>query len=144
MKPLCQKDARRMKSAKSVDETHFLSFVAITSTRDGTEGSDQRNQNDPETSSIFFDNPLVSFWHNKNIRDTLVHSSLQQNCSKHNSTFPCGIGQCKTCSFTDSGTVILAPQTHSFLSGTISRASLLTSSSAINVVFYISAKLEDL
>ena len=25
-----------------------------------------------------------------------VHSSLQQNCSEPNGTFPCGIGQCKT------------------------------------------------
>ena len=31
--------ARRMKSAKSVDETHFLSFTAIICTWDGTEGS---------------------------------------------------------------------------------------------------------
>ena len=28
-----------MKSAKPVDETHFLSFTAIVSTRDGTKGS---------------------------------------------------------------------------------------------------------
>ena len=33
-------------------------------------------KNDPETSSIFSNNRLVSFRHNKNIRETLVHSSL--------------------------------------------------------------------
>ena len=66
-------------------------------------------QNDPEISSIFSKNLLISFWHNKNIRETLVHSSLQQNCSEPNGTFPCGIGQSKTCSFTDSDTVISAP-----------------------------------
>ena len=72
-------------------------------------------QNDPETSSIFSDNPLVSFRHNKNIRDTLVHSSLQQNCSEPNGTFPCGIGQCKTCSFTDLDTVISALNSECFI-----------------------------
>ena len=71
-------------------------------------------QNDPQTSSIFSDNPLVSFRH-KNIRDTLVHSSLQTNCSEPNGTFPCAIGQCKTCSFTDSGTVISAPKSQFFI-----------------------------
>ena len=72
-------------------------------------------QNDPQTSSIFSDNPLVSFRHNKNIHHTLVHSSLQTNCSEPNGTFPCGIGQCKTCSFTDSGTVISAPTSQFFI-----------------------------
>ena len=33
-------------------------------------------KNDPEISSIFSNNPLVSFRHSKNIRETLVHSSL--------------------------------------------------------------------
>ena len=35
-------------------------------------------KNDPETSSIFSNNPLVSFRHQKNIGETLVHSNLQQ------------------------------------------------------------------
>ena len=38
-------------------------------------------KNDSETSSIFTDNPLISFRHNKNIRDCLVHSALKQNSS---------------------------------------------------------------
>ena len=44
-------------------------------------------KNDPETSSIFSSNPLVSFRHSKNIRETLVHSSLPQDSSSHNGTF---------------------------------------------------------
>ena len=67
-------------------------------------------KNDPETSSIFSSNPLVSFRHSKNIRETLVHSSLPQDSSSHNGTFPCGVGQCKTCNFIDSSTTILAPK----------------------------------
>ena len=35
-------------------------------------------KNDPERSSIFSNNPLVSFRHSKNIRETLVHSNLPQ------------------------------------------------------------------
>ncbi len=35
-------------------------------------------KNDPETSSIFSNNPLVSFRQSKNIRETLVHSNLHQ------------------------------------------------------------------
>ena len=36
-------------------------------------------KNDPETSAIFTDNPLISFRRNKNIRDNLVRSALRQN-----------------------------------------------------------------
>ena len=52
-------------------------------------------KNDPETSSILSNNPLVSFRHRKNIRETLVHSSLPQELSSPCGTFPCGVGQCK-------------------------------------------------
>ena len=55
-------------------------------------------KNDPETSSIFSNNPLVSFRHSKNIRETLVHSNLHQESSPLSGTFPCGVAQCKTCS----------------------------------------------
>ena len=58
-------------------------------------------KNDPATSSIFSNNPLVSFRHSKNIRETLVHSSLPQELSSLCGTFPCGVGQCKTCQFID-------------------------------------------
>ena len=67
-------------------------------------------KNDPETSSIFSNNPLVSFRHSKNIRETLVHSSLPQELSLPCGTFPCGVGQCKTCKFIDSSTTISAPK----------------------------------
>ena len=65
---------------------------------------------DPETSSIFSNNPLVSFLHSKNIRETLVHSNLHQESSPLTGTFPCGVAQCKTCKFIDSSTVISAPK----------------------------------
>ena len=60
-------------------------------------------QNDPVTPFIFSDNPKDLFRHNKNIEDTLVHRSWQQNSSEPNGQFPGNIGQCKTCS---SNTVI--------------------------------------
>ncbi len=67
-------------------------------------------KNDPETSSIFSNNPLVSFRHSKNIREALVHSNLHQESSPLSGTFPCGVAQCKTCKFIDSSTVILEPK----------------------------------
>ena len=67
-------------------------------------------KNDPETSSIFSNNPLVSFRHSKNFRETLVHSDLHQESSPLSGTFPCGVAQRKTCKFIDSSTVISAPE----------------------------------
>ena len=67
-------------------------------------------KNDPETSSIFSNNPLVSFRHSKNIRETPVHSNLHQESSPLSGTFPCGVAQCKTCKLIDSFTVISAPK----------------------------------
>ena len=67
-------------------------------------------KNDPETSAIFSNNPLVAFRHSKNIRDTLVHSNLPQESSPLCGTFPFGVGQCKTCKFMDSSTTISAPK----------------------------------
>ncbi len=57
-------------------------------------------KNDPETSSIFSNNPLVSSRQSKNIQETLVHSNLHQESSPLSGTFPCGV----------SSTVILAPK----------------------------------
>ena len=48
--------------------------------------------------------------HSKNIRKNLVHSSLPQELSSPCGTFPCGVGQCKTCKFIDSFTTISAPK----------------------------------
>ena len=67
-------------------------------------------KNDPETSSIFTGNPLVSFRHSKNIREILVHSNLPQESSSACGNFPCGVSQCKTCKFIDSSTTISAPK----------------------------------
>ena len=65
-------------------------------------------KNDPETSSIFSNNPLVSFRHSKNIQETLVHSNLPQESSSPCGTLPSGVGQCKTCMYIDSSTTISA------------------------------------
>ena len=67
-------------------------------------------KNDPETSSIFSDNPLVSFRHSKNIRETLVHSSIAQASTSQKGTFPCLSSKCKTCDFVDSTTIVSAPK----------------------------------
>ena len=56
-------------------------------------------KNDLETSSIFSDNPLISFRRNKNIRDSLVHSVLRQNLSAPAGTFPCSRTRCNTAIF---------------------------------------------
>ena len=44
-------------------------------------------KNDPETSAIFSDNPLISFRRNKNMRDNLVRSALRQNPPEPACTF---------------------------------------------------------
>ena len=67
-------------------------------------------KNDPETSSIFSDNPLVSFRQSKNIRETLVHSSLAQASTSQIGNFPCLSSKCKTCDFIDSTTIVSAPK----------------------------------
>ena len=69
-----------------------------------------KHENTPETSSIFSNNPLVSFRHSKNVRQTLVHSSLPQELSSPCGTFPCGVSQYKTCKFIDSSTTISSPK----------------------------------
>ena len=67
-------------------------------------------KNEPETFSIFSNNPLVSFEHSKNIRENLVHSNLHQESSPLSGTFPCGVAQYKTCKFIDSSIVISTPK----------------------------------
>ena len=69
-------------------------------------------KNDPQTSSIFSENPLVSFRHNKNIRESLVSSSLTSETSLSEGTFPCKRGNCKTCDYIDSTTTISAPKSN--------------------------------
>jgi hypothetical protein len=67
-------------------------------------------KNDPETSFIFSDNPLVSFRHSKNIRETLVHSSLAQASTSQKGTLPCLSSKCKTCDFVGATTIVSAPK----------------------------------
>ena len=54
--------------------------------------------------------PFSAITHRKYILETLVHSSLRQELSSPCGTFPCGVGQCKTCKFKDSSTTISAPK----------------------------------
>ncbi len=77
-------------------------------------------KNDLDTSSIFSNNPLVSFRHSKNIRETLVHINLHQESSPLSGTFSRRVAQCKTCKFIDSSTVIRHPNSLT-ISSTISR-----------------------
>ena len=72
-------------------------------------------RNDPETSSIFSDNPLVSFRRTKNIRDSLVHSALRQNLSAPAGTFPCSRTRCNTCSFLNASTCISGRKSNFFI-----------------------------
>ena len=67
-------------------------------------------KNDPETSAIFTDNPLISFRRNKNIRDNLVCSALRQNLPAPAGTFSCSRARCYTCSFLNSATSISGPK----------------------------------
>ena len=104
-------------------------------------------RNDPETSSIFSNNPLVSFRHSKNIRETLVHSTLLQELSPSCGTFSCGLGQCKTCKFIDSSTTVSAPKfvyhiKHHF---TCTSSHLISSTvyHAVDVACFTLEKLED-
>ena len=69
-------------------------------------------KNNPETSSIFSDNPLVSFRRNKNIQDSLIHSALRQNLSAPAVTFPCSRTRCNTCSFFNASTCISGPKSN--------------------------------
>ena len=102
-------------------------------------------KNDPETSSIFSNNPLVSFRHSKNIRETLVHSNLHQESSPLSGTFPCGVAECKTCKFIDSSTVIRHSNPLT-ISSTTSRALppiSFTAYPAVDVACFTLEKLED-
>ena len=51
-------------------------------------------KNDPATSTIFTDNPLISFRRNKNMRDNLVRSALRQNLPAPAGTFSCSRARC--------------------------------------------------
>ena len=64
--------------------------------RDVISSNFQILKNDPETSTISTDNPLISFRRNKNIRDNLVrNAALDVSCPRV---------RCYTCSFLNSAT----------------------------------------
>ena len=69
-------------------------------------------KNDPETSTIFTVNPLISFRRNKNMRDNLVRSALRQNLPAPAGTFSCSRARCYTCSFLNSATSISGPKSN--------------------------------
>ena len=69
-------------------------------------------KHDPETSSIFTNNPLISFRRNKNMRDNLVRNALRQNLPAPAGTFPCSRARCYTCLFLNSATSISGPKSN--------------------------------
>ena len=60
--------------------------------------------------SLFCAEDLSEFLHSKNIRETLVHSSLAQASTSQIGTFPCLSSKCKTCDFIDSTNIVSAPK----------------------------------
>ena len=53
-------------------------------------------KNHPHLKSTFCEPPLLSFRRNKNLKDILVHSSLQ-SCTQYNKTVPCNHQSCLPC-----------------------------------------------
>ena len=64
-------------------------------------------QSDPETAPIFPNPPLVSFKRDRNLRNSLVRSSLPSNLEP--GTFNCSRKVCNTCPFINSKTHIRGP-----------------------------------
>ena len=64
-------------------------------------------QSDPETAPIFPNPPLVSFKRDRNLRNSLVRSSLPSNLEP--GTFNCSRKVCNTCPFINSKTHIRRP-----------------------------------
>jgi hypothetical protein len=61
--------------------------------------------------NIFFQYPLISFRHSKNIREYTIASSYHiEDSLSQNGTFPCRVLQCNTCEFIDSASAISAPK----------------------------------
>ena len=65
-------------------------------------------QSDPETARIFPNPPLVSFKRDRNLRNSLVRSSLPSNLEP--GTFNCSRKVCNTCPFINSKTHIQGPK----------------------------------
>ena len=65
-------------------------------------------QNDPDTSRIFLQSPLISFKRDKNIGNFLVRSAFQT--SEQPGTFKCARTRCKTCPFICNVEKLLGPK----------------------------------
>ena len=69
-------------------------------------------KNDPETSTIFTDNRLISFRRNKSIRGNLVRSALKENLPVLAGTFSCSRARCYTSSLLNSATSFCGPKSN--------------------------------
>ena len=72
----------------------------------------QNLKNDPGTSAIFTDNPVISFRRNKNIRYNLLRNARGQNISAAAGTFSCSCARCYTCSFLNSARSTSEPKSN--------------------------------
>ena len=99
-------------------------------------------KNDPETSAIFTDNPIISFRRNKNMRDNLVRSSLEQNLRAPAGTFSCSRARCYTYSFLNSATSISGPKSNFAIRHNFHAPppTSFTAFLAVNVANFISVK----
>ena len=65
---------------------------------------------DPETGGIFPAPPLVSYRPNKNLRDSLLHSTSGSQRPLDAGSFPCRRPRCQTCQYITSQTVLHGPK----------------------------------
>ena len=77
-------------------------------TRNGVFRNFKILQSDPETAPIFPNPPLVSFKRDRNLKNSLVRSSLPSNLES--GTFNCSRKRCNTCPFINSKTLIQGPK----------------------------------
>ena len=91
-----------MDSAKFGNEAHFMSFAPIIATRNGTEGSNFHIRNTMTAIVEVSGNRLVCIV----ACDRATVLAKPSPCG----TFPCGVGQCKSCKFIDSSITISAPK----------------------------------
>jgi hypothetical protein len=69
-------------------------------------------QDDPDTSRLFPDLPLLAYRRGGNLKDILVHSTLQVSTPSDfvPGTFPCGHCRCKTCRYTSNRPILHGPK----------------------------------
>ena len=69
---------------------------------------------DPATSFIFPQPPMVAFRRNDNLRTSLVHTAEKQAATRAG-TYPCQHPRCRTCGHISSKTDLLGPKDHVFI-----------------------------